>query len=324
MISIQTSTRRIRFSKGLILFWINLALLNFILPAMIHRFTSPEASQGVAAKTNEQGGNPEGSQPADAPSAGPAKFKVRYQTRKRIRHPTAARRIAGNERVMMRLVREVNGRLSLPFDIDISMEECGAPDAFYDTDTHQITVCYEAIDAYYLLFLGKVQQEERLNEVVAGAMSLLLVHEMGHALVDVWELPVTGREEDAVDQLSTLMLINSVVGGERLALNGARSFKLFAELEEHERKLFWDEHSQDAQRYYDTICLIYGHDPQHYAYMVNNGTLPEDRAELCSVDYQKVKNAWNTLLSPYANGALWPRQEPDPSFVSFRRVAPRN
>jgi hypothetical protein len=225
---------------------------------------------------------------------------------------------------MMRLVREVNGRLSLPFDIDISMEECGAPDAFYDTDTHQITVCYEAIDAYYLLFLGKVGQEERLNEVVAGAMSLLLVHEMGHALVDVWKLPVTGREEDAADQLSTLLLINSAVDGERLALNGARSFKLFAELEKHERKLFWDEHSPDAQRYYDTICLIYGHDPQHYAYMVNNGTLPEDRAELCSEDYQKVKNAWNTLLSPYANGALWPRQEPDPLFVSFLRAAPPN
>ena len=28
-------------------------------------------------------------------------------------------------------------------------------------------------------------------------------HELGHALIDAWDLPITGREEDAADQLPT-------------------------------------------------------------------------------------------------------------------------
>ncbi|MBI5001896.1 hypothetical protein HZC31_00760, partial [Candidatus Woesearchaeota archaeon] len=46
----------------------------------------------------------------------------------------------------------------------------------------------------------------------------------GHALVDVLELPITGKEEDAVDQLSTLLLIYG--GWDQAALRGAVWFYL--------------------------------------------------------------------------------------------------
>ncbi len=83
-----------------------------------------------------------------------------------------------------------------------------------------------------------------------------------------------------------------------MALDGAISFKLYADLEKGEQKIYWDEHSLDEQRFYDTICLIYGHDPAKYAYLVKDNTPPEERAELCREDYPKVSNSWNQLLVP--------------------------
>ena len=68
-------------------------------------------------------------------------------------------------------------------------------------------------------------------------------------------------EEDAVDQLSTLVLIEATENGEQMALDGALTFKLYADADKSE-KIYWDEHSLDEQRYFDTICLVYGHDEE--------------------------------------------------------------
>ena len=38
-----------------------------------------------------------------------------------------------------------------------------------------------------------------------------------------------------------------------------------------------DPHSLDEQRFYDTICLLYGHNPDKYEYLIKNGTLPMNR-----------------------------------------------
>jgi hypothetical protein len=113
-------------------------------------------------------------------------------------------------------------------------------------------------------------------------------------------MPITGKEEDAVDQLSNIVLIEKSEEGEQMALDGAVSFKLYADLTKNEKKIYWDEHSLDEQRFYDTICLIYGHNPEKYAYLVKDGTLPEARAALCQKDYPKMAKSWHQLLSPYA------------------------
>ena len=43
------------------------------------------------------------------------------------------------------------------------------------------------------------------------------------------------------------------------------------------RKSYWDEHSLDEQRFYDTICLIYGHAPDKYFfYLIMMGRCPNN------------------------------------------------
>jgi hypothetical protein len=226
-------------------------------------------------------------------------FKLRYKNRKTKRGRAKMRTGAGNEHAIERIVAELNNQFSLPSDIDICFKDCHAPDAYYDDETCQIVLCYQLIDDFHDLFSRKVRNRSKVNEAVKGAMAATFLHELGHALVDVLHLPITGKEEDAVDQLSTLILINNIEDGEVMALDSARSFKLYADEEKGEEKLYWDEHSLDEQRFYDTICMVYGYNPDKYEYLVMDGTLPWVRADMCPEYYDKIRSSWKKLLGPY-------------------------
>jgi hypothetical protein len=224
-------------------------------------------------------------------------LRLRFQARKNSGASTPT--VGSRPHAIEKLISELNQRLILPFDMEVSFEDCEQPDAYYDPETHRITLCHQLIDDYYDLFAKKIKDKAKLDDAVKAATAATFFHELGHGLVDAWKIPTTGREEDAVDQLSTLVLIEGTEDGERIALDGALSFKLYADLAKGEEKIYWDEHSLDEQRYFDTICLVYGHDEEKYAYLVKNGTLPDERAAFCSEDYEKVNGAWRQLLAPY-------------------------
>ena len=224
-------------------------------------------------------------------------LRLRYQAPKNT-NASKTHTVGSNSQAIEKLISELNQRLILPFDMDISFEDCEQPDAYYDPETHQITLCHQLIDEYYHLFAKKIKDKAKLDDAVKSATAATFFHELGHGLVDAWKIPITGREEDAVDQLSTLVLIEATEAGEQMALAGALSFKLYADLAKG-KKIYWDVHSLDEQRFFDTICLVYGHDEEKFAYLVENGTLPEERAVFCTEDYDKVSHAWRQLLAPY-------------------------
>ena len=235
-------------------------------------------------------------------------LRLRYQPRKKSSAATENHAVGSNPQVIEKLISDLNKRLKLPFDIYVVFRDCKSPDAFYDPETHEVTICYQLIDDYYDLFAKKLDDKTKLDEAVKAATVATLFHELGHALVDAWKLPITGREEDAVDQLSTLVLIEATENGEQMALEGALTFKLYADAE-HGEKIYWDEHSLDEQRFFDTICLVYGHDEKKYDYLVKNGTLPEERALACAEDYERVNRSWRQLLAPYLKVPAQPRRK---------------
>ncbi|OQX37038.1 MAG: hypothetical protein B0D91_07775 [Oceanospirillales bacterium LUC14_002_19_P2] len=108
------------------------------------------------------------------------------------------------------------------------------------------------------------------------------------------------KEEDAADGLATLLLIERFEHGQEIALTAADMFALESEdYETLDEPDFWDEHSLDAQRYYTTLCHIYGSDPDNYAYLMEEADIDQDRRELCIDEYDALSNSWNALLAPY-------------------------
>jgi hypothetical protein len=204
-----------------------------------------------------------------------------------------------SQQAVYRTVEELKKQIALPFQIQAVYIDCGGPDSYYDEHSHKIVICYELIDAYSEVFFPTIETRTARDEAVKGAVVSMFLHEVAHALIDGWDLPITGREEDAADQFSTLMLINGLPGGEEMAMDGARSFKSLAVLEKDLEKDYSDSHSLDEQRFYNTICLVYGHRPARHEYLVRNGSIPVERAFECEEGYARANKSWQRLLAPH-------------------------
>ena len=133
-----------------------------------------------------------------------------------------------------------------------------------------------------------------------GAYAYFFYHEIGHALIDILELPAVGKEEDAVDQLAALALLEEADGGGLDALDAAIAFFYITgtiQVQTVQQLPFWDEHSLGIQRAYDMMCLAYGYDQSYFSSYLD--LLPQERAQRCSQEYTRIDSAWDALLEPH-------------------------
>ena len=212
------------------------------------------------------------------------------------------RELAEEQKSLEETAADLNRAFSLPHDILIGFDECGEPNAFYDPEKKKVTVCDELVADFYDAFREDHKKESELDEAVTNATTFVFFHELGHALVDAYDLPVTGREEDAVDQLSVILLADGSEEGDQAVFDAALAFSKETD-EELDELAFADEHSFDRQRFYNIICLLYGQNQEKYASLVREGTLPEARAERCADEFARADRAWDALLAPYVKEA---------------------
>jgi hypothetical protein len=158
-----------------------------------------------------------------------------------------------------------------------------------------VTLCYELFQSLSDQLGNQIGGEY----LVSGTVVFALMHEMGHALIDVLELPTVGREEDAVDQLATILMLNQGPTGDSLAFGAVGWFLTKSRTELLDDLAFADDHGLDRQRVYNMICWIYGRDPKRYPEVVEEQWLPEHRAEGCPAEYQRLTRSWGKLLAPY-------------------------
>ncbi|NJN75189.1 MAG: DUF4344 domain-containing metallopeptidase [Synechococcaceae cyanobacterium RL_1_2] len=197
------------------------------------------------------------------------------------------------------LMEDLNNSLVFTEDIDVIFTTCDESNAYYDGESSTITMCYELVDDYVAIFADEVETEEDFANEVIDATSFTFFHELGHGLIAQYQLPITGNEEDAVDNFAAIVLLD-LYEDDLGAISGMFQFEADAEEEtEIEDLAFWDEHALSSQRYYNTACLIYGSDPKEFAYLVEEEYLPAERAELCEEEYAQKSDAWWALLDPY-------------------------
>ena len=203
-------------------------------------------------------------------------------------------------RLIQGVITLMRERFHLPSPLTIQFG--GDDDPSYDTESHTILIPYHFLAEARERFTETDYSETGMT-AQAAALDVLahtLLHEFGHAIISMNKLPVVVKEEDAADSLAVMLLIERFENGQEIALTAADMFALESEdydtLEEPD---FWDEHSLDAQRYYTTLCHIYGSDPDNYAYLMEEAEIDQDRRELCIDEYDALSTSWNALLAPY-------------------------
>jgi Putative metallopeptidase len=215
---------------------------------------------------------------------------------------------------MAAILSALTTRLQMTRAIPVRLQECSETNAAYFAATHEIVLCYQLFDATKRanekVFTGKpsagkpdireLLPADQIVWMTMNAMLFFAMHEIGHCLIDEFAVKYSGKEEDAVDEFATVMLL--AMRQEAAAANGATALDLLTPMVKVRRDLgleaFWDAHAFGEQRYADIMCLIYGSDPANHGAMVPQ-QLPSSRALRCPQEYSTKASSWNEKLAPH-------------------------
>jgi hypothetical protein len=214
----------------------------------------------------------------------------------------------GNFLQKLHEIKAIDGLFLLPKPIKFVTAECTSADAFYSPGTNEVVLCYETIQvlnkqAEAMRAAGTLE-EEFPHQYVLANLRFILLHEAGHALIRLLDLPTTGREEDAVDQLAVMLMqrfasVNESPQQVTENLRMAAHWFLQRAQGQYNLDAYADEHALGEQRYFNLQCMIYGRDPGKYLYIVTDGDLPSGRAGRCPEEARRVEHAWLRLLLPH-------------------------
>lgn len=194
----------------------------------------------------------------------------------------------------------IDDTFKLPERLKLIMGRQDGP--YYDPSKNEIVIPYFFIQEVESRFQAVDYEKTGVSPEAATNDALIhtFLHELAHALIAQYDLPIVGKEEDAADGLATVLLVHYFEEGAEIAISAADLFDLESDdREELTEEDFWGEHSLDAQRYYATLCHVYGSDPEKYAALRGKQGFPEERAERCITEYANLEHGWMKLLAPH-------------------------
>lgn len=206
------------------------------------------------------------------------------------------------------IVAAMNQTLKIPYDVKIvtTVTE-GGP--HYTPKEKTIYLDY-GIMALVMNLYDKAHPKEsdkNRRHYFNNLNRFFLYHELGHALIDAYNLPVLGQEEDAADALSAVIALKYLPKGYLVLVDAADFFYLLDKLTGTEASDYWDEHALNKQRYYRLLCYAYGRSPQpveqqieHY-YQSGLKTFIKERSDFCHYGFNETYYSWMLLLKPYLN-----------------------
>jgi Putative metallopeptidase len=146
--------------------------------------------------------------------------------------------------------------------------------------------------------------DEQLKNTVEFAFNnslFFMFHEAGHMLISEFDLPVLGREEDAADSLSSLLLLEMDNETFDQALVDSVDGWTFSAEAGQEPDLF-DSHALNQQRAFSMVCLMVGKDGETFQESAVDLDFPKGRREQCVGEYQKARKSWFGVLEPHIRG----------------------
>lgn len=190
----------------------------------------------------------------------------------------------------------LNGYLAWPRDVLIVVGEIGTANCFYTSSQHRIYMGYEMYDFLFERFKSVENEGQALRHTFL-CMDFFFYHEMGHCLVGELNLPITGREEDAADDLAAISLAEGGKYGGEVAMAAAQFFEIMSRGADPKKLPFWDEHSLDAQRFYNILTVFYGSNPNRYLFLEK--VVPQRTLARSQRDFNHKQRAWDRILNQH-------------------------
>ena len=151
-------------------------------------------------------------------------------------------------------------------------------------------------------------EDEYVTEFVAGNLVFILLHEFAHLIIEDFDVPVLGNNEDAADTLAAVALIRldrqnperdyRYIRGLLAAADGQRILWERG-LERDNPVAYLLNHPLSVQRFARISCLTYGSDPDLLEPLPDILGLPDHRAFWCEEEYEAAENAWDWVRDTY-------------------------
>ena len=227
--------------------------------------------------------------------------------------------------------REALFDLRIDNPVNIQLDICKAGEDGWDTSARTIRVCYSTVSALVsggiqrtLLFQAGAYEEYRRRfasepwnpgGMPSYTIAFLIAHELAHAIIDLWDVPVPGNIEIATDELAAVLLFENAYHGESgyadAVMHGAVLLTDIGELEDF-RRTIRTRHGSSEQRALQLHCLGIGAQAAHvgspkgdsawrkYAAEVDSSMLDPTPARYreCIQGYNGVVRTWLDLLPP--------------------------
>jgi hypothetical protein len=215
------------------------------------------------------------------------------------------------ERHTLEMVQKIFSPFRLPVDLVIKTVGCdGVSNAWYQREGKQptVSVCYEYLQEIWQT-MPKAENATLppgidMADTVSGQLFFALAHELGHAMFDIFDVPVFGRQEDAADQFATfLMLQFSGERAYRLIVGAAYGYHEYIKDFKDKPRVtvplaaFSSDHGTPEERFFNLLCMAYGSDPKVFAPVMDK--LPDSRAKKCKFEYQDITFAFRQVFSPH-------------------------
>ncbi len=163
---------------------------------------------------------------------------------------------------------------------------------------------YRILSVGLAMAASQVAADEAEDAFVEANILGIFYHELGHALIDVMQMPVFGQEEDAAD-VASILLIDQLFEPDwalGMAYDVANGFWAEAVANAEFPVPYWDTHGPDEQRFYNTVCLFYGGDPDTRDDFAADMDLPEERADYCVEEYELAADSWGAVFDELSEG----------------------
>ena len=227
-------------------------------------------------------------------------FLVEHETVTTPRYVEIDKQVKG-EKLLEKAAAQLNAAPALPEDITLRTKDCKEINAYYDPNESAITMCYELMEHFYASFRSSGVSEGDSYKQMFDAVRFVFLHEIAHALIDKYKLPIIGNEEDAADRCSAYINLEELgQDGVKAILAAADAFAIESKRNEGRKNPTWPTNTcLGEQRYYNALCMVYGSNEAKWSKIVTEGLLPKERAVRCPGEYQKTVDAWSTLLDPW-------------------------
>jgi len=115
-------------------------------------------------------------------------------------------------------IQQLLSPFRLPEELTIKTAECGMVNSWYSREDSKptVTICYELLN-HVLESLPKEITPAGItaDDASIGQFVWFTLHEVGHAVFDIFNVPIFGNEEDAADNFATYIMLQNQMGESR-------------------------------------------------------------------------------------------------------------